>query len=126
MSWLAMPLSDNAETTTHVRSDSPTPYTMDKPATDIVSIEQSPVRRKHHTHYEPETDEERRLDRAINWKLDLVVVLILSIDFIVSRGIAPPTELPADCNQLCGIDKTNIGFVATTSITAWCPGTGRV
>lgn len=48
--------------------------------------------------YEPPTDEARVLDKRINLKLDFVVVLVLAIDFI-----------------LCGIDKTNIGYVATTS-----------
>ncbi|KAF1814247.1 MFS general substrate transporter [Eremomyces bilateralis CBS 781.70] len=65
---------------------------------DMVTIEQRPIRWKQHSHYEPTTNEERELDRTINLKLDLVVVLILSINFI-----------------LCGIDKTNIGFVATTN-----------
>lgn len=50
------------------------------------------------TAYEPLTDEAKALDKAVNLKLDFIVVLILAIDFI-----------------LCGIDKTNIGYVATTS-----------
>ncbi|KAJ4413546.1 hypothetical protein N0V82_008484 [Gnomoniopsis sp. IMI 355080] len=49
-------------------------------------------------HYEPTTDEEKSLERRVNLKLDLSVVLVLALGFI-----------------LCGIDKTNIGFVATTS-----------
>lgn len=48
--------------------------------------------------YEPLTDEAKALDKRINLKLDFIVVLVLAIDFI-----------------LCGIDKTNIGYVATTS-----------
>jgi hypothetical protein len=48
--------------------------------------------------YEPKTDEARTLDKCVNLKLDFIVVLVLAIDFI-----------------LCGIDKTNIGYVATTS-----------
>lgn len=48
--------------------------------------------------YEPQTDEAKAMDRRVNLKLDFAVVLILAIDFI-----------------LCGIDKTNIGYVATTS-----------
>ena len=48
--------------------------------------------------YEPSTEEARVLDKRINLKLDFVVVLVLAIDFV-----------------LCGIDKTNIGYVATTS-----------
>ncbi|KAI6889627.1 hypothetical protein KC359_g291 [Hortaea werneckii] len=50
------------------------------------------------THYQPETDEERRLDKRVNFKLDFVVVLLLAVMFI-----------------FCGIDKTNVGFVATSS-----------
>lgn len=48
--------------------------------------------------YEPLTDEARALDKRVNLKLDFVVVLVLAIDFV-----------------LCGTDKTNIGYVATTS-----------
>ncbi|KAG7292158.1 hypothetical protein NEMBOFW57_002193 [Staphylotrichum longicolle] len=49
-------------------------------------------------HYTPESEAEKALDKRINWKLDLTVLLVLSISFI-----------------LCGIDKTNVGFVATSS-----------
>lgn len=49
-------------------------------------------------HYTPVTDEEKALDKIINRKLDFSVLLVLAIGFI-----------------LCGIDKTNIGFVATTT-----------
>lgn len=48
--------------------------------------------------YEPITAEAKSLDRKINLKLDCIVVLVLALDFI-----------------LCGIDKTNIGYVATTT-----------
>lgn len=34
-------------------------------------------------HYEPKTDEERTLDRRVNLKLDLTVVLVLALGFIV-------------------------------------------
>jgi hypothetical protein len=36
-------------------------------------------------HYVPVTDEEKALDRKVNMKLDMVVLLILSVSFIVSR-----------------------------------------
>jgi hypothetical protein len=63
------------------------------------AIEHVDTRSDHVNHgYEPETDEARALDKRVNLKLDLIVVLVLAIDFI-----------------LCGIDKTNIGYVATTS-----------
>ncbi|KAL2875602.1 hypothetical protein SGCOL_009219 [Colletotrichum sp. CLE4] len=50
------------------------------------------------THYWPQEDAERWLDKKVNLKLDLIVVGLLAIEFI-----------------FCGIDKTNVGFVATTS-----------
>ncbi|KAK1657455.1 major facilitator superfamily domain-containing protein [Colletotrichum godetiae] len=50
------------------------------------------------THYWPQEDAERRLDKKVDLKLDLIVVGLLAIEFI-----------------FCGIDKTNVGFVATTS-----------
>ncbi|KAH6842351.1 major facilitator superfamily domain-containing protein [Chaetomium sp. MPI-CAGE-AT-0009] len=50
------------------------------------------------THYAPVNDDERELDKSVNWKLDVTVLLLLAISFI-----------------LCGIDKTNVGFVATSS-----------
>ncbi|KAK0654793.1 major facilitator superfamily domain-containing protein [Cercophora newfieldiana] len=49
-------------------------------------------------HYKPITDEEKGLDKSINRKLDFTVLLVLAIGFI-----------------LCGIDKTNVGFVATST-----------
>ncbi|KAL4862948.1 hypothetical protein BDV12DRAFT_206863 [Aspergillus spectabilis] len=50
------------------------------------------------SHYEPATEEERALDRRVNLKIDFTLLLILAIGFI-----------------LLGIDKTNVGFVATSS-----------
>lgn len=35
------------------------------------------------THYTPVNEEERNLDKRVNWKLDITVLLILSISFIV-------------------------------------------
>jgi hypothetical protein len=55
--------------------------------------------------YDPLTDEAKSLDVRVNLKLDFIVVLVLAIDFI-----------------LCGIDKTNIGYVATTSECAYGGG----
>ena len=49
-------------------------------------------------HYKPVTEEEKALDKRINRKLDFTVLLVLAIGFI-----------------LCGIDKTNVGFVATST-----------
>ncbi|KAK4160156.1 major facilitator superfamily domain-containing protein [Cladorrhinum sp. PSN259] len=50
------------------------------------------------THYTPADEAEKALDKRVNIKLDFTVLLILALSFI-----------------LCGIDKTNIGFVATSS-----------
>ncbi|KAI5477464.1 MFS general substrate transporter [Pseudohyphozyma bogoriensis] len=48
--------------------------------------------------YAPKSDEEKRLDKKINLKLDLLIVPILAFNFL-----------------LCGIDKSNIGNAATTT-----------
>lgn len=50
------------------------------------------------THYQPQTDEETRLDLRTNHKLTCFVVTLLALAFI-----------------FCGIDKTSIGYVATSS-----------
>ncbi|TDZ28800.1 Major facilitator-type transporter hxnP [Colletotrichum spinosum] len=50
------------------------------------------------THYRPQNTVEKALDRRVNLKLDLIVVSLLAVEFI-----------------FCGIDKTNVGFVATSS-----------
>jgi hypothetical protein len=73
----------------------------DAEKTSVYAIEHvaSPTSNDHLTQgYKPKTEEARLLDKRINLKLDFIVVLVLAIDFV-----------------LCGIDKTNIGYVATTS-----------
>ncbi|KAL4812285.1 major facilitator superfamily domain-containing protein [Aspergillus spinulosporus] len=50
------------------------------------------------SHYEALSEEEKALDRRVNLKLDFILLLILAIGFI-----------------LLGIDKTNVGFVATST-----------
>ncbi|KAL4926707.1 major facilitator superfamily domain-containing protein [Aspergillus undulatus] len=50
------------------------------------------------SHYVPMSDEEKALDQRVNLKLDFTLLLILAIGFI-----------------LLGIDKTNVGFVATST-----------
>jgi MFS family permease len=47
--------------------------------------------------YHAETDEQKRFDRRVNWKLDLCVISVLALDFLFQ-----------------GIDKTNIGNAATS------------
>jgi hypothetical protein len=59
--------------------------------------------------YEPKTEEAKQLDKRVNLRLDFIVVLVLAIDFI-----------------LCGIDKTNIGYVATTSKPCLSKGINRL
>jgi hypothetical protein len=62
----------------------------DSGKTSAHAIERVPSSQDQFNHgYEPKTEEERQLDRRVNLKLDISVVLILAIDFI-----------------LCGIDKT--------------------
>jgi len=36
------------------------------------------------THYRPQSDAEKRLDKKVNLKLDLIVVTLLAVEFIVS------------------------------------------
>lgn len=43
--------------------------------------------RARQTYYVPKTEEERRLDRKLNLKLDVVVVGILALMFIVSSTL---------------------------------------
>ncbi|KAK8104982.1 transporter [Apiospora kogelbergensis] len=50
------------------------------------------------THYVPVTDEEKALNKRVNRKLDCFVLSLLALEFI-----------------FCGIDKTNVGFAATSS-----------
>lgn len=38
-------------------------------------------------HYEPETDEEKSLERRVNLKLDMTVVLVLALGFIVCDAL---------------------------------------
>ncbi|KAL3436069.1 major facilitator superfamily domain-containing protein [Aspergillus tetrazonus] len=50
------------------------------------------------SHYEALSEEEKALDKRVNLKLDFILLLILAIGLI-----------------LLGIDKTNVGFVATST-----------
>jgi hypothetical protein len=47
--------------------------------------------------YEPSTEEEKALDKSLNFKLDTIVVVICAVNFVLQ-----------------GIDKGNIGNAATT------------
>ncbi|KAJ5875286.1 uncharacterized protein N7473_012633 [Penicillium subrubescens] len=64
---------------------------------EIAKHEPAPVRSTV-AHYEPVTEEEKALDKRVNLKFDLCVIVFLSLGFI-----------------LLGIDKTNVGFVATST-----------
>lgn len=71
-------------------------------------------------HYQPETDEEKALDRSINLKLDFFVVSVLSLGFILCGSKLNPVlslmfaVMFADYGPH-PVDKTNIGFVATST-----------
>ncbi|KAF2017894.1 MFS general substrate transporter [Aaosphaeria arxii CBS 175.79] len=71
-----------------------------KASVDTVQLEivQDAAAQLHQAHYVPQTEDEKKLNRRVNRKLDLIVVTLLAIEFI-----------------FCGIDKTNVGFVATSS-----------
>lgn len=62
------------------------------------------------THYQPETDEERRLDKRVNLKLDFVVVLLLAVMFIVGHWLWWPnlvqTRLTVSCSFVASIKRT--------------------
>jgi hypothetical protein len=53
---------------------------------------QDDLARAQPVHYRPQNDEEKKLDKKVNFKLDLFVLTVLALEFI-----------------FCGIDKTNIG-----------------
>ena len=41
------------------------------------------------THYRPQSDAEKRLDKRVNLKLDLIVVTLLAVEFIVRYILIP-------------------------------------
>ncbi|PMD34967.1 MFS general substrate transporter [Hyaloscypha variabilis F] len=71
---------------------------VDKPLGHVDLVENLPSQNVPHF-YAPRTPQEAALDRSINMKLDLIVLPLLAFNFM---------------EQLCGIDKTNIGNAATT------------
>jgi MFS family permease len=63
--------------------------------------------------YSSSTDEEARLDKRINMKMDLIVVPLLATAFLVTLPII--AQIPTtNKTQLQGIDKSNIGNAATS------------
>jgi hypothetical protein len=48
-----------------------------------IEIVQDRVAHLQPTHYRPQTDAEKKLDRRVNRKLDLIVVTLLAVEFIV-------------------------------------------
>lgn len=52
-----------------------------------VEILQNDVTRLEPTHYRPQSGDERRLDKRVNLKLDLIVVSLLATMFIVSETL---------------------------------------
>ena len=77
-----------------MNTDKGTLATLEPTASDDATAILGAVR----THYVPSTEEERRLDKSINLKMDLLVISVLAIDFLLQ-----------------GIDKTNVGFAAASS-----------
>jgi MFS family permease len=63
-----------------------------------LEIVQNDIAEQRQAHYRPQSEAETKLDKRVNLKLDLIVVSLLALEFI-----------------FCGIDKTNVGFVATSS-----------
>jgi hypothetical protein len=55
-------------------------------AKHIEAIQDSLIR-GHPVHYQPRTDDDRRLDKRVNLKLDVFVVTILALGFIVSLQV---------------------------------------
>jgi hypothetical protein len=48
-----------------------------------IEILQDRVAQLQPTHYRPQTDAEKKLDKRVNLKLDLIVVMLLAVEFIV-------------------------------------------
>jgi hypothetical protein len=48
-----------------------------------IEIVQDRVAQLQPTHYRPQTDAEKKLDKRVNRKLDLIVVTLLAVEFIV-------------------------------------------
>jgi hypothetical protein len=51
-----------------------------------LEIVQDNAARLQPTHYRPQTEAEKKLDKRVNCKLDLIVVTLLAVEFIVSSG----------------------------------------
>lgn len=84
--------------------------------TEHREIGQNDLFRPPHAYYRPQNENEAKLDKRINRKFDFIVVSLLAIEFIVSLSIETYTGSgPTDSAKFCGIDKTNVGFVATSS-----------
>jgi len=80
-----------------------------------IEIVQDRVAQLQPTHYRPQTDAEKKLDKRVNRKLDLIVVTLLAVEFIVCFPLPLRQNPPLMQMKFCGIDKTNVGFVATSS-----------
>lgn len=69
-------------------------------------------------YYTAATDEEKALDRRVNLKLDMFLLVILAVGFIVRLWLIDRSYdalILTRHHQLLGIDKTNVGFVATST-----------
>lgn len=54
-----------------------------------LEIVQDNAARLRPTHYRPQSDAERRLDKKVNLKLDFIVVTLLAVEFIVRAPSRP-------------------------------------
>lgn len=57
-----------------------------------IEIVQDRVAQLQPTHYRPQTDAEKKLDKRVNRKLDLIVVTLLAVEFIVCMHSMPPHQ----------------------------------
>lgn len=62
-----------------------TPIRSGKVEFDAIHVEelQESLTQQRPVHYVPHNEEERRLDKRVNFKLDIFVVTILALEFIV-------------------------------------------
>jgi uroporphyrinogen-III synthase len=51
---------------------------------DVEKTDVAPVYDRKPKHYEPANDEEKAMDKKLNFKLDFIVIVICAINFVVS------------------------------------------
>jgi hypothetical protein len=53
---------------------------------DVEKTDEAPVYDRKPKFYSPSNDEERAMDKKLNFKLDFIVIVICAINFVVCRG----------------------------------------